>query len=145
MFNVDQFTAPARTPSAHAFLPAPCTLHPTIAARGPGHLYCVVQQRPRLAEQERDTFYTTQAHVSTRAILRPAWTRNTRMSAAWPRLTRPPSSKKVPRPAVPSGSGDELALWELTRRSASIQPEPRLTAEMQSGMLNTNNPVSDLS
>lgn len=114
IFNVHQFTAPTRTPSEHAILPASCTLHPTIAARGPGHLYCVVQQRPRLAEQERDTFYTTQGQLSTRAILRPGWTRNTRMSVAWHRLTRPPSSKKVPRPAVPRGGGDELAVWELT-------------------------------
>jgi hypothetical protein len=71
---------------------------------GPGHLYCVVQQRPRLAEQERDTFYTTKGQLSNRAIPRPRWTRNMRMSAVSHRLTRPRCSKKVLQPIIRGAS-----------------------------------------
>jgi hypothetical protein len=129
---------PIHCADTHALPHTPPACHreppPTNCTAGPdAFLSCCAEQRPRLAEHERDTFYTTTGQLAPRAILRPAWTRSTRMWAASRRSTRRRSSKKVRRPGRrPAGRGGDM---ELTRRSASIQPEPRLAAEMQSGML----------
>jgi hypothetical protein len=89
----------------HPFTLSTPTPLPNNCCAGPGHLYCVVQQRPRLAEQERDTFYTTKGQLSNRATLRPTWTRNTRMLAASHRLTRLRCSRKVLQP-ITSGASE---------------------------------------
>lgn len=70
-----------------------------------------------------------------------SWTRSTRTSAPWHRLTRPPCSRKVRRCTPHGGArGGVLTMLKLTRKhSTSIQPESHIAAEMQSGMLRAGN------
>jgi hypothetical protein len=79
----------------HATLYTPFTNH--------GQLQCAI---PALSHSHwakatfggagaRDTFYSIQGELQAGAVSWTRWTRNTRMSVVWRRLTRRPSSKKV--------------------------------------------------
>jgi hypothetical protein len=99
-FNVHQFTAPTPAPSRTRFLPSTANAPPTNCTAGSGLLSCVAALSKGHVWRSKSgiLFTTTTSELRPRAVLRPAWTRNTRTWAESHRSTRHPSSKKVPQP-----------------------------------------------
>jgi hypothetical protein len=98
-----------------------------------------LSQRPRQAEQEKNTAHLPEDGLAAAACTLQPWTRSTRTLAEWHRSTRLPSSRKVRRRQMHGGAcGGALTMRALTREhSTSIQPESHIAAEMQSGTSRT--------